>query len=130
MSGSGSHTNISARNRASGPSTAVYNMVELLPIHVDPLEARLCQAVELRGEGDQVANVVLVAVLLVGCSMLPSLGCFGVTAVPRPQPGCLNDCVLGGDRVVVEVSATGEQVLQNLGGQLSHALVREVMDAQ
>jgi hypothetical protein len=105
-------------------------MVELLPVHVDPLEARFLQEVELRGERDHVSNMVLVAGLLFGRSILPFRCCFGVTAVPGPQPGCLDDCILGRDRVVVEVPAPGKQVLQDLGKQLPLALIGEVMDAQ
>jgi hypothetical protein len=105
-------------------------MVKPLPVDVDPLEARLLQEVELRGERDHVANVVFVARLLFGRSILPSRRCFWVTAVCGPQPGCLDDCILGRDRVVVEVLAPAKQVLQDLGEQLPFALIGEVMDAQ
>jgi hypothetical protein len=105
-------------------------MVEVLPVHVDPLEARILQEIELRGERDHVSDVVLMAGLLVGGSILPFRRRFGVTPVSGPQPGCLDDCVPGRDGVVVEVPASGTQMLQDLGEQLPLAFVGEVMDAE
>src|SRR6266567_9413222 len=126
----GSGTTLIRSAVSHGAAAAIHDVVELLPEHVDGLEAGGAQEVELAGQRDDVAHVVLVVPLLVRGAVVPLVRGGGVPAVINPPPGLLDHGVGGGDRVVIQEPAPGHQPRADFGEQLLLAPVGQVVHAQ
>jgi hypothetical protein len=116
--------------RISGWSaTSGDHVLQMLPVDVDPLEARRPQIVQLLVKGDHVAHVVLVARLLLRRAM-EALACrLRVVAIIHSCPGGFDNRVRGTYRVVVDVPAARGQVLEDLGEQAVLPVIGQVVDA-
>src|ERR1700683_723606 len=112
-----------------GAASAVDDVVELLPVHVDAREPGRPQIAELLGERDDVADVVLPASLLFGCAVLPPAGGFGVVEIAGSLPGGLHHGVFRPHWVVVEIPATRDKALEDLAEQTLLAFVGQVVHA-
>jgi para-nitrobenzyl esterase len=115
---------------ARRPSAPKDHVVELLPVHVHRFVAGGPEEIQLRIQGNDMAYVVFPARLLLGGAVGSLYGTLRIPVVLYPLPGVVDRGVLGGDRVVVEVPAAGNQPFQDLPEEPLLPVVGQMVQAE
>jgi imidazolonepropionase-like amidohydrolase len=108
---------------------AVDDVLHLLPVDIDTAESSGPQVVQLLGERDDEADVIVPAGLLLRRAVQPLGRRFRVVTVVRPLPGRFGHRILGAHRVVVQVPATRDEVAEDLSEQALLSLIGQVVHA-